>query len=68
MLSNGTLAFQLQRLTELPLTALVVEGRYSALYKLEHVDGGWLADQLARLQGRGARRSWRRATGWYWRR
>jgi type II secretory pathway component PulJ len=51
-LSNGTLAFQLQRLAELPLAALVVEARYSALYKLEHVDGGWLVDQLARLQAR----------------
>ncbi len=51
-LSDGTLAFQLQRLAELPLAAVVIEGRYSALSKLEHVDGGWLADQLARLQVR----------------
>jgi hypothetical protein len=51
-LSDGTLAFQLQRLAGLPLAALVVEGRYSALYKLEHVNGNWLADQLARLQVR----------------
>jgi ERCC4 domain len=51
-LSNGTLAFQLQRLAELPLAAVVVEARYSALFKLEHVEGGWLADQLARLQAR----------------
>jgi hypothetical protein len=49
-LSNGTLAFQLQRLAELPLAAVVVEGRNSALYKLEHVNGSWLADQLARLE------------------
>ncbi len=33
-------------------TAVVVEGRYSALYKLEHVNGSWLADQLARLEVR----------------
>ncbi len=46
-LSDGTLAFQLQRLSELPLAAVVVESRYSALYKLEHVNGNWLADQLA---------------------
>lgn len=26
--------------------------RYSALFKLEHVNGNWLADQLARLQVR----------------
>ena len=51
-LSDGTLAFQMQRLAELPLTAVVVEARYSALFKLEHVDGNWLADQLARLEVR----------------
>lgn len=48
-LADGTLAFQLQRLSEFPLAAVVIEGRYSALYKLAHVDGSWLADQLARL-------------------
>ncbi len=51
-LSDGTLAFQMQRLAELPLAAVVIEARYSALYKLEHVDGNWLADQLARLEVR----------------
>ena len=51
-LSDGTLAFQLQRLSELPLAAIVVEARYGALFKLEHVNGNWLADQLARLQVR----------------
>jgi hypothetical protein len=51
-LSDGTLAFQLQRLAELPLAAVVVEARYTALFKLEHVNGNWLADQLARLQVR----------------
>jgi ERCC4 domain len=51
-LSDGTLAFQLQRLTEIPLAAIVVEARYGALFKLEHVNGNWLADQLARLQVR----------------
>jgi ERCC4 domain-containing protein len=51
-LSDGTLAFQIQRLAELPLAAVVVEGRYSTLYKLEHVNGSWLADQLARLEVR----------------
>lgn len=49
-LSDGTLAFQLQRLAEIPSAAVVVEGRYSALFKLEHVSGAWLADMLARLQ------------------
>jgi ERCC4 domain len=51
-LADGTLAFQLQRLTELPLAAVVVEARYAALFRLEHVDGNWLADQLARLEVR----------------
>jgi ERCC4 domain len=51
-LSDGTLAFQLQRLAELPLAAVVVEARYGSLFKLEHVNGNWLADQLARLQVR----------------
>lgn len=51
-LSDGSLAFQLQRLAELPLAAVVVEARYSVLFKLEHVNGNWLADQLARLQVR----------------
>lgn len=53
-LSDGTLACQLQRLAELPPAAVVIEARYSVLYKLEHVDCGWLADQLARLAVRGA--------------
>ena len=42
----------MQRLSELPLAAVVVEGRYSGLYKLEHVSGAWLADQLSRLEVR----------------
>jgi len=51
-LSDGTLSFQLQRLAEIPLAAIVVEARYGALFRLEHVNGNWLADQLARLQVR----------------
>ena len=34
------------------LAAVVVEARYAALFKLEHVNGNWLADQLARLEVR----------------
>jgi hypothetical protein len=49
-LSDGTLAFQMQRLAEIPSAAVVVEGRYSALFRLEHVSGAWLAEMLARLQ------------------
>jgi ERCC4 domain len=51
-LSDGTLAFQMQRLAELPVAAVAVEARYSALFKLEHANGIWLADVLARLQVR----------------
>lgn len=36
----------------MPAAAVVVEGRYSALFKLEHVSGAWLGDMLARLQVR----------------
>ncbi len=49
-LSEGTIAFQLQRLGEAPRAAVVVEARYSALFKLDHVPGGWISDVLARLQ------------------
>jgi ERCC4-type nuclease len=51
-LSDGTLAFQLQRLAELPLAAVVVEGRYPGLLGSEFVPGDWLADILARQQVR----------------
>jgi ERCC4-type nuclease len=51
-LSNGTLAFQLARLAELPLAAVVVEGRYPALFEVPRVQDGWLPDVLARLQVR----------------
>lgn len=51
-LSDGSLAFQMQRLAEFRLPAVVVEGRYSALLKVEHASGSWLADVLARLQVR----------------
>ena len=48
----GPLAFQLQRLAQLPLAAVVVEGRYPGLLGSEYVPGDWLADILARLQVR----------------
>ncbi|MQB01829.1 MAG: hypothetical protein GEU78_16375, partial [Actinobacteria bacterium] len=51
-LSDGTMAFQMQRLGEMPLAAIVVEGRYSELFRLQHVDPGWIADVLSRLNAR----------------
>lgn len=50
--SDGTLAFQMQKLAEFPVAAVVIEGRYSDLFKLNHVSGAWLADMLSRLQVR----------------
>lgn len=51
-LSDGSLAFQMARLAELPLAAVAVEGRYTALLGHVHAPAGWLADQLVRLQAR----------------
>lgn len=51
-LSDGTLAFQMGRLAEMPLAAVAVEGRYTALLTYRHAPSGWLADQLVRLQAR----------------
>jgi len=51
-LSDGTLAFQLAKLGEAPLAAVVVEGDYQDVLELPRVPGGWLADILARLQVR----------------
>lgn len=51
-LSTGTLAYQLAAMAELPLAAVVVEGRYPALFDVPRVKEGWLPDVLARLQVR----------------
>jgi hypothetical protein len=51
-LSDGTLSFQMQKLAEIPLAAIVVEGKYSDLFKLEHANAGWIAEVLSRLQVR----------------
>jgi hypothetical protein len=50
--SDGTMSFQMQRLGEAPRAAVVIEGRYSAIFKLEHVPAAFIADGLARLQVR----------------
>ncbi len=51
-LNSGTIAFELQRLGELPRAALIVEDRYSALVKQAYAPAGFLPDLLARLQVR----------------
>jgi len=51
-LVDGSLAYQLAELASLWRAALVVEDRYSAVYKAERVKEGFLPDLLARLQVR----------------
>ncbi|MDP8959742.1 MAG: ERCC4 domain-containing protein [Actinomycetota bacterium] len=51
-LSDGSLGFAMAELATLPAGAVVVEGRYSALFKVEHVQPGWLPELAARLQVR----------------
>ncbi len=48
-LSDGSLAFQLQRLAEIKSAAVVVEGDYPGLFKTQPGRGSWLADMLGRL-------------------
>ena len=48
-LSDGTLAFQLQRLAETGRAAVVVEGDYPDLFRTQPGRGSWLADMLGRL-------------------
>ena len=49
---SHTLAFQLQRLAEIPAATVVVEANYADLLRLFHARASWLADMLARLQVR----------------
>lgn len=51
-LVDGSLAFQLAELAELPRAALVVEGRYEQLLELTHVSPGYVLDLVARIQVR----------------
>lgn len=51
-LSDGSMTYQLADLATYPHAAVVVEERYSAIFKHEHVSGGWLADLIARVQVR----------------
>ena len=48
-LVDGSLGYLLAELAELPRAAVVVEDRYGALFKLEHVRPGFVADLLGAL-------------------
>jgi hypothetical protein len=48
-LSDGSLAFQLQRLADVNRAAIVVEGDYPDLFRTQPGRGSWLADMLGRL-------------------
>ena len=51
-LVDGSLAFKMAELGSVPAAAVVVEGRYPDLFKVERVRPGWLPEVLARLQVR----------------
>jgi len=51
-LTDGSIAFLMADLAASGRGAIVIEDRYSALLKHEHVSGGWLAELLARVQVR----------------
>ncbi len=51
-LVDGSLALRMAELATLPAAAVVVEGRYSELFKVERVKPGWLPEVLARIQVR----------------
>ena len=51
-LLSGKLTYALAELAALPRAAVVVEDRYSALFKLEHVVPGRVAEALAEAQAR----------------
>lgn len=51
-LVDGSLGYLLADLAALPAAAVVVEERYSALLKVEHVRAGWLLEVVAQLQVR----------------
>jgi hypothetical protein len=51
-LVDGSLGFLLADLATLPHAAVVVEDRYSAIFKLEHVQPGFVAELVAAVQVR----------------
>lgn len=50
--TDGGLAYQMADLATHPRSAVVVEERYSQIFKNEYVQGGWLADVIAQIQVR----------------
>lgn len=51
-LVSGKLGFVMAELSGLQAAAVVVEDRYTSLFKAEHVEPGWLPELVARLQVR----------------
>jgi hypothetical protein len=51
-LVEGSLTYLLADLSTMRRAAVVVEDRFSAVFKLEHVQPGWIAELLAALQVR----------------
>jgi len=51
-LISGKLTFAMAELATLPAAAVVVEDRYTALFKVERVEPGWLPELVARVQVR----------------
>jgi hypothetical protein len=49
---DGSLSFLMAELSALPAAAVVVEDRYSSMLRSEHVEPGWLAELVARVQVR----------------
>ncbi len=51
-LTDGSLSFLMAELSTFPAAAVVVEDRYSSMLRAEHVQPGWLAELVARVQVR----------------
>jgi hypothetical protein len=51
-LVDGSLAFAMADLATLPRAAVIVDGSYGDIFKLQHVAPGFVADSLARVQVR----------------
>lgn len=51
-LVDGSLAFAMADLATLPRAAVIVDGAYGDIFKLQHVAPGFVADSLARIQVR----------------